>query len=97
MQGVFVEQADGGLRFAPAPAPTDLDIVRLLASVRRRIVRLCPECGGRLRLLATIDDRVVIEKILRHLDLPVDAPRAAPARGTGSLPGVDTPTEWLNE
>jgi len=39
-QGVFPEQADGALRFAPAPAPTDLEIARLLASVRRRIVRL---------------------------------------------------------
>jgi hypothetical protein len=39
----------------------------------------------------------VIEKILRHLDLPVDAPRAAPARITGSLPGVDTPADWRTE
>ena len=44
-------------------------------------VLACPDCGGRLRLLATIADRAVIEKILRHLGLPVHAPRAAPARG----------------
>jgi hypothetical protein len=30
VQGVFVDQADGTLRFAPAPAPTDLDVARLL-------------------------------------------------------------------
>jgi len=45
VQGVFVEQADGTLRFAPAPAPTDLEVARLLASVRRRIVRLAARRG----------------------------------------------------
>ena len=44
-QGVFAEQADGTLRFAPAPAPSDLDVARLLASVRRRIVRLVARHG----------------------------------------------------
>jgi hypothetical protein len=29
-----------------------------------------PECGGRLRLLATIAQREVIERILTHLGLP---------------------------
>jgi hypothetical protein len=52
-------------------------------------VLACPQCGGRLRFLATIADRAVIEKILGHLDLPVDVPRAAPARSTEWLPGVD--------
>jgi hypothetical protein len=45
-----------------------------------------PECGGRLRLLATIEDRAVIEKILRHLQLPIDLPVAAPAWVAGWLP-----------
>jgi hypothetical protein len=40
----------------------------------------CLECGGRLRLLATIDDSAVIDKILRHLGLPVEPPAPAPAR-----------------
>lgn len=44
-QGVFVEHADGTLRFAPASAPTDLEVARLLASVRRRIVRLVARHG----------------------------------------------------
>jgi hypothetical protein len=51
----------------------------------------CPECGGRLRLLATIDDRAVIEKILRHLGLPAEplapARARAPAWLTEALPG----------
>jgi hypothetical protein len=44
-QGVFAEQPDGTLRFAPAPAPSDLDVARLLAAVRRRIVRLVARHG----------------------------------------------------
>jgi hypothetical protein len=44
-QGVFAEQADGTLRFAPAPAPSDLDVARPLASVRRRIGRLVGRDG----------------------------------------------------
>ena len=37
----------------------------------------CPRCAGRMRLLATIDDPVVIQKILAHVGLPGarDGPR----------------------
>jgi hypothetical protein len=37
---------------------------------------------GRLRLLATIKDRAVLEKILTHVGLPVDLPRPSAARST---------------
>ena len=57
----------------------------------------CPECGGRLRFLATIEDPALIEKILGHLDLPVAVPRAAPARAAAWLPGVDAPTDWITD
>jgi len=60
-------------------------------------VLACPDCGGRLRLLASIDDPAVIEKILRHLGLPVDRPAAAPARVMGWLPGIDSTTEPVFE
>lgn len=40
----------------------------------------CPDCGGRLRLLATIKQREVIERILAHLGLPTDPIVPAPAR-----------------
>jgi len=43
-------------------------------------VLACPDCGGRLRLVATISDRPVIEKILAHLGLPLAPPSPAPAR-----------------
>jgi hypothetical protein len=40
----------------------------------------CSECGGRLRLLATITQRAVIERILAHLGLPTDPVVPEPAR-----------------
>ncbi len=44
-QGVFIREADGALRFVPAPGPTDRDVARLLATVRRRIIRLVARHG----------------------------------------------------
>ena len=40
----------------------------------------CPRCGGRLRLIALIDEASVIERILRHLRLPTEAPTPRPGR-----------------
>ena len=37
-----------------------------------------PRCGDRMRLLATIDDPLVIEPILTHFGLPTDRVRADP-------------------
>jgi PD-(D/E)XK nuclease superfamily len=52
-----------------------LHLLRLLSDVRAR-ARLFPparpSCRGRLRLLATIEDRAVVETILMHLGLPAD-------------------------
>jgi hypothetical protein len=43
-------------------------------------VLACPRCGGRMRLVATIDRRAAIDRILRHFDLPTDLPVPRPAR-----------------
>jgi Putative transposase/Transposase zinc-binding domain len=43
-QGVFAETANGRRFFAPAPAPSAREVTRLLAAVRRRIVRLVARC-----------------------------------------------------
>jgi len=40
----------------------------------------CPRCEGRMRFIAVIRDRAVIERILLHLGLPHEPPRAARAR-----------------
>jgi len=43
-------------------------------------VLACPRCGGRLRLVALVDERPVVERILRHLGLPADLPVMGPGR-----------------
>ena len=45
IQGVFIEAPSGSLRFVPNPAPTDLEVAKLLASIRRRIARLTKRHG----------------------------------------------------
>jgi len=60
------------------------------ADLLRRVfefdVLACTDCGGRLRLVATIENPSVAARILEHLGLPVDLPTAAPARSTEWLP-----------
>jgi len=60
-------------------------------------VLACPECGGRLRFIAAINDHAVIRKILGHLGLPTEAPipTAAPIRGW--LPGVGSPADGIGD
>lgn len=41
-------------------------------------VLACPRCGGRMRLLATIEDPRVIRQILTHLGLPTEIPHPRP-------------------
>jgi hypothetical protein len=43
-------------------------------------VLACPRCGGRLRLVALIEQAAVIQRILRHLGLPPEIPAPNPAR-----------------
>lgn len=43
-------------------------------------VLACPRCGGRLRLIALIEEAAVIERILRHLGVPTEIPAPRPAR-----------------
>src|SRR5437870_13042750 len=42
-------------------------------------VLACPRCGGRMSLIATIDDPRVIRKILGHLGLPTEVPQPRPS------------------
>jgi hypothetical protein len=45
-------------------------------------VLACPRCGGRLELIALIEDPRVIRRILNHLGLPADVPATRPARSS---------------
>ncbi len=41
----------------------------------------CPNCAGRLRIIAAILESAVIDRILTHLGLQARAPPRVPARG----------------
>jgi len=43
-------------------------------------VLACPRCGGRLRLIALIEEAAVIGRMLRHLGLAAAIPAPRPAR-----------------
>ena len=61
-------------------------------------VLACPRCGGRLRLIALIEEAAVIDRILRHLGVPTEIPAPRPARapplrvGRPDQPGRDDGT-----
>jgi hypothetical protein len=43
-------------------------------------VLTCPRCGGRLRLVALIEQASVVQRILRHLGPPTEVPEPRAAR-----------------
>jgi hypothetical protein len=43
-------------------------------------VLACPRCGGRLRLVATLEASEATRRILQHLGLPTEVPSPAPSR-----------------
>jgi len=85
VQGVFIEQADGTLHFVPTPAPTDLEVARLLAAVRRRIVRLVVRHGIDLEE-ASRENEPEDERLAR-------APARTPPWLSTALPLFDGATE----
>ncbi len=72
------------------------------ADLMRRSMSLdvlaCPRCGGRLRLIALIDDPAVIQRVLRYLGRPTEIPEAQPARAPPvSLLGDAPPTAGAHD
>jgi len=63
---------------------------RAWADLMRRAFGLdvlaCPRCGGRLGLVALIEQAAVIQRILRHLQLPAEVPAPRPARSRATQP-----------
>jgi hypothetical protein len=45
LDGVFTDAADGTLRFHPAAPPTDMEVARLVATLRTRVLRLLRRRG----------------------------------------------------
>ena len=57
-------------------------------------VLACPRCGGRLRLIALIEEAAVIERILRHLGVPTEIPAPRPARAPPLRVGTPDRAGW---
>ena len=76
------EPADAAER--PGPSGGGKPRHRTWANLMRRAFDLdvlaCPRCGGRMSLIATIDDPRVIRKILGHLGLATEVPQPRPSR-----------------
>jgi hypothetical protein len=56
-------------------------------------VLACPRCDGRFRLVALIEHAEAVQRILRHLGLPVEVPRPRPARAPPQRP-VTPIAQW---
>ena len=61
-------------------APARMSWARLLKRVFDIDIEHCPNCAGRLKIIAAIEDPPVIVRILAHLGLPTRAPPRAPAQ-----------------
>ena len=53
----------------------------LLARIYEVLPLLCPKCGGEMKIIAFINEAVVIREILNHLGEPTSPPMLKPARG----------------
>ncbi len=57
-------------------------------------VLACLRCGGRLRLIALIDEAAVIERMLRHLGRPTEIPSPRPVRAPPLALGPPDRAGW---
>jgi hypothetical protein len=60
----------------------------LLRRIFRFDILACPDCGGRPRLVSTLEHPPGVEKILNHLGLPVQTPSPLAARPLAWPAGV---------
>ena len=61
-------------------APARMGWARLLKRVFDIGTEHCPQCGGELKIIAAIEERAVIVRILTHLGLPARVPPRSTAR-----------------
>lgn len=65
---------------------------RLLKRIFNIDVETCSRCGGKVKIIAAIEDPKVIKKILEQLGLPSKPPTPLPARGPPAT--TDSPMEF---
>lgn len=66
---------------AHGSTPTRISGARLLKRVFEIDIEHCPHCGGRLKIIAAIEDPAVIVGILTHPQLARARPAAIPGTG----------------
>ena len=102
MRGQRQRAQNGGAAAAPLRPPSNPPPPAKLPSKRWRDLILqvwhtdpliCPQCQHAMRVIAVIDQREVVEKILRHLGLWSGTPPLAPARS----PPADADEPWTRE
>jgi hypothetical protein len=59
----------------------NIPLAHLLARVFNIDVETCIKCGGKMKIIAAIEDPKVIRKILEHMGLDAKPPPVYPARG----------------
>ena len=64
----------------PSPKEYRLTWAEMLKRVFRLDVSTCPDCGGKLKVIASIMERNVIKEILSHLGFDTEPPGICPAR-----------------
>ena len=74
------------------PSPKWRDLIKKVWEVDPM---LCPSCSGEMRVVALINEREVIEKILKHLGLWQQGIRVSPARGPPPSEPIAEP--WLDD
>jgi hypothetical protein len=57
-------------------------------------VLACLRCGGRLRLIALIEQGSVIARLLGRLGVPTEIPPPSPARAPPAIGRVDAADGW---
>jgi hypothetical protein len=78
----------GGVLYALQPRVDWATLLRRSLSVD---ALACPECHGRLRVVAVITEREPVRRILAHLGMPTDPPAVARARDpTDDVEGDET-------
>ena len=77
---LVVPGSPAGLPTSPRTPRQRLTWAELLKRVFAIDVLICPRCDGPRKLIALINDGLVVRKILEHLGLPTEPPPMAPAR-----------------
>ena len=77
---------------APQPCPHRLSWCQLLARVFSIDVSQCPDCGGRMKIIAALTEPASIRSYLEGVGLPARPPPIAPAR---PIPPANNPLDTI--